>query len=132
MLIGILLGLGIGLICIVVAILLLLRHFRKVWQIREPVFQRYNGLRDKGERVIAIVREIQEVPPPSPFDMPYMLFAEWQDPRTGQTHILKTPLRDPTHFPPGSSLVFLMDPDDFTNYFPAFLFDQKGTMKENF
>ena len=84
-------------------------------------FKKIKELETSGIRAMATVTRIDERKmrsisiggSPKPRNFPekyYRLSARWQDPRTGKTYALKSMLMDPTKFPVGSSVAFLVNP----------------------
>lgn len=84
-------------------------------------FKKLRELETSGIRVMATVtrldeREVHAISigsSPPTRNLPrkyYRPSARWQDPRTGKTYTLRSMIVDPTKFPVGSSVAFLINP----------------------
>ncbi len=84
-------------------------------------FKKMRELETSGRRVMATVTRLDEHEvrsisigsSPQARNLPrkyYRLSARWQDPRTGKTYTLRSMIVDPTKFPVGSSVAFLINP----------------------
>jgi hypothetical protein len=64
----------------------------------------YIWLRIVGIHVKATVTQIE------PYPHGYRLFAQWQDPKTGQTYTFRTSIKKPDKYPVGSSIPVVFNP----------------------
>jgi hypothetical protein len=117
-------GIAIGLLCLSIGVLFLLRRFLKSSQKLAPYFNKLDELRKTGERVSATVTDIK-VGNISSSRPTYILSAQWHDPKKDRIYTFSTPIPDPDKFPIGSSVPFLIDPNDPNYHFPQFLLEGK-------
>lgn len=81
------------------------------------VFRKFKELETSGIRVMATVTRIDELKVRSisigdtsyPRRKHYRLIAQWREPRRGKVYTLKSTILNPTKFPVGSEVAFLVN-----------------------
>ncbi len=83
-----------------------------IWRKFISPYLKIARLRTNGTRVIATVTRLELYPHRTHPDQFYNLFAQWEQPQTGNIFTFQTPITDPNRFAIGDLVPVLINPKD--------------------